>query len=325
MGIVRTPLRLAREAARRWVWQPLIRARVDPELGPRPWYDGTDAQRGIDELDLGAADRERLEGWRRDGFLVLEGAIDPARLDTLTASIEATWRGEVTPVWVEHYTPDRVLIDPVDARWRNEPHKLLDLHLHSPAARAVLASPVLERWLHLLLGPRIDAFQSLVFERGTEQDLHRDTNFVGLTPPWQMVATWIALEDVEPGSGELEYLVGSHRLADYAFADGGHYLEPGEAVPAGYADHWLRQADEHGLERRRFLPRKGDVLLWHAGLVHGGSPISLPGSTRRSLVTHFCPTGAVPAYAWDRRKRLVRRHDGGLRLTAFPRRRRSGS
>ncbi|QDU68740.1 phytanoyl-CoA dioxygenase family protein [Engelhardtia mirabilis] len=322
MGLVRTPLRVAREAARRWVVQPLFRARVDPRLGERPWYDTPDAERRLAELKLDASDRARLEAWRRDGLMVLEGAIDEARLEALSAAVEAAWSGANPRVWVEHYTADEVLFDPLQPHWRSEPHKLLDLHLHSAAAGAVLAAPGLARWLHLLLGPRVDAFQSLVFERGTEQAMHRDTNFVGLTPPWQMVATWIALEDIEPGSGELEYYLGSNHLADYRFADGGHYLEPGAPVPDDYSDHWHGLAAELGLERRRFLPKRGDVLIWHAGLVHGGSPVTVADSTRRSLVTHFCPRGAVPAYAWDRRRRLTRRLDSGLRLTAFPRRRR---
>lgn len=183
------------------------------------------------------------------------------------------------------------MVESLRGSWREEPHKLLDMHCSSKAARSVLISPELQRWVHLLLGLQIVAFQSLVFERGTMQGMHRDTNFVGVQPPWQMVALWIALEDIEPGAGELEYFVGSHRLPDHTFSSGRNDLLPEETLPSGYSESYEALAAERGLERQRFLPKRGDVLIWHAGLVHGGSHNIRPGSTRRSFVVHLCPRG----------------------------------
>jgi len=45
-----------------------------------------------------------------------------------------------------------------------------------------------------------------------------------------------------------------------------------------------------------FRAKKGDVLLWHAGLAHGGAPISEPTASRLSLVGHYCPRGVRPLY-----------------------------
>jgi hypothetical protein len=42
-----------------------------------------------------------------------------------------------------------------------------------------------------------------------------------------------------------------------------------------------------GVEPITFLPRKGDVFFWHAGLYHGGEPILDPARTRRSYVVHY--------------------------------------
>jgi len=41
------------------------------------------------------------------------------------------------------------------------------------------------------------------------------------------------------------------------------------------------------LERKEFHAKKGDILIWHANLLHGGSPIKQPGTTRKSMVLHF--------------------------------------
>lgn len=295
------------------------RVRVDRAIPARPWYDRADAEARLAALGLDPDERERLAAFRAEGAMIIPGAVEGARMEALEQSIEKTWSGDVGGVFVEHYPNNVMVVEPIRAGLRDEPNKVLDLHLHSPAAAAVLTSPRLVRWLHLLLGPEVTAFQSLVFERGTQQGLHRDTNFVGLTPPWQMVAVWIALEDIEPGSGELEYYLGSHRLADYTFGDGSHFLADG-SIPDDYSEHFEVAAEAAGLERARFRPRRGDALIWHAGLVHGGSAIERPAASRRSLVTHFSPTGAVPAYGWDRRNVVRRPCEPGLELSATVRR-----
>ncbi|QDU68739.1 phytanoyl-CoA dioxygenase family protein [Engelhardtia mirabilis] len=294
-----------------------------PEL---PWYDLPGADERL-ESEVDATDRATIRTFRTNGFVQLPGAVEPERLDALLASIDEMWTLGDPRVWVEHYKrelvdgklTEEVLCDPVGPRWRGDPHKMLDLHVHSAAAREVLASPQFARWLHLLLGPKVVAFQSLVFDRGTEQGMHRDTNFVGLRPAWQMIAAWIALEDIEEGSGELQYFTGSNHLPDYTFPHGGNYLGVGQPLPGDYCDHWHLSAAERGLECQRFLPKKGDVLIWHAGLVHGGSPITKPDATRRSFVTHFAPEGAVPAYIWGGGECHRVRQDEGLSMTAVVR------
>ena len=56
------------------------------------------------------------------------------------------------------------------------------------------------------------------------------------------------------------------------------------------------------------LPRKGDLIVWHARLVHGGTPVTGEGRTRKSLVAHYL-TKSVKAYYEmyyvDRRKPLT--------------------
>lgn len=60
-------------------------------------------------------------------------------------------------------------------------------------------------------------FQSLYFRWGSQQAVHQDTAFVKVSSPMEFAASWIALEDIKSGSGELEYYIGSHRLDDYCF------------------------------------------------------------------------------------------------------------
>jgi len=75
------------------------------------------------------------------------------------------------------------------------------------------------------------------------------------------------------------------------------------------------RAIAHGLEKRHFLAKKGDVLVWHADLVHGGSP----GShlmTRKSIVTHYCPKHIAPLFS-EWRPVKIYHHDGHLFTTSY--------
>ncbi len=49
----------------------------------------------------------------------------------------------------------------------------------------------------------------------------------------------------------------------------------------------MHQMSAAAREPRHFTARAGDVLFWHHNLLHGGSPIARPDSTRRSLVAHY--------------------------------------
>ena len=44
---------------------------------------------------------------------------------------------------------------------------------------------------------------------------------------------------------------------------------------------------EKGYRQEHFLARRGDVLIWHANLLHGGAPVKNKALSRWSQVTHY--------------------------------------
>jgi ectoine hydroxylase-related dioxygenase (phytanoyl-CoA dioxygenase family) len=140
------------------------------------------------------------------------------------------------------------------------------------------------------------AFQTLTFIYGSQQPLHQDSAYVRVSSPLELVASWIALEDIEEGSGELVYYPGSHRLPEHLFHGQYKWAPAGSSELEGYAKRLEQRACRAGLTPLSFRPRKGDVLIWSADLIHGGAPRSRPDATRRSIVTHYCPTDQRPAY-----------------------------
>jgi hypothetical protein len=63
-----------------------------------------------------------------------------------------------------------------------------------------------------------------------------------------------------------------------------------------------------------FAARRGDVLVWHADLAHGGNPVSRD-ITRKSVVTHCCPRHAAPVFA-EHGRTTVLDHNGRLFATS---------
>jgi Phytanoyl-CoA dioxygenase (PhyH) len=110
-------------------------------------------------------------------------------------------------------------------------------------------------------------------------------------------AAWIAFEDIHPDCGPLLYYPKSHRLP-YLFAhDVG--ISENDFQQRGYAEYHekyepriRRIVEENKLEAHHFHARKGDVLVWHANLIHGGSARRNIQLSRKAVVCHFFVKGS---------------------------------
>jgi len=273
------------------------------------WPDRRDAQHRIASM---TGERGRLfRQWSERGFVVLEGAVPAVAIDAANAEIEGIYETSQPVIHAEWYEGADYHFAPVEARHRDMNVKVHDLYAHFESVRRVAFAEAVVAFLRELFDEDALAFQSLSFRFGSEQPMHQDTAYVAVEDPLRFVGVWIALEDIAPGSGELLYYPGSHRFDDFLW-DGEH-----KRMPQGHADHerYLeslhRQAALRGIEATRLLPRKGDAMVWHAELAHGGAPRRDPSLTRRSLVTHFCPLSTDPGYFRRQPHSERLRHESG--------------
>ena len=278
------------------------------------WTDLTTADAHIaGKAALGVLTSEEaalIERWRSDGLVILPGAVETAVADAVLRDFERACDGELglmMSYWDDtgrHVAPvRRDLVQQAEA-------KLLDLHDVSDAAQAAIFAGPVRRFLEILFERPPLAFQSLGFYYGSQQPLHQDTAFVRVSSPMEFVASWIALEDIRPGSGELEYYPGSHALPHHLFAGRHLWVQPGDPEVSVFTAQLHAKATTAGLTLQRFRPRKGDALIWSAGLMHGGSPVEDRGLTRKSLVTHYCPADLQPMYAYKSGRHKRRLHSG---------------
>lgn len=229
-----------------------------------PWIDTDHLEDRLAASDAPAAHKAFARDLARDGLAIIDLRED---LLALCDEIEA----EVA----HHFKPG---IARVHDAWRR-----------SPAVRRAASHPEILARLALAYGRAPFPFQSLNFNRGSQQDVHADTLHFHAEPAGFMCGAWLALEDVRPQAGPLVYYPGSHRLPVLTMADAG--AMEGTTTSSNYNEVYgptiLRQLDAAGAEPRLAMLKKGQVAVWAANLAHGGSRIEDPAATRRSLVLHY--------------------------------------
>ena len=234
--------------------------------------------------------QKKIRDFIQDGYMVLEGFFPESQTTALNAEVDA-------------------LLQSGRAGYNFTGRKIFNLWENSPLAdQLFFRQPELLRLLSFLLGKPVLPFQSLNFTLGSEQRAHSDSIHMTTEPPGYLIATWIALEDCSMDSGPLVYYPGSHRLPFVSTQDypsGNTALTLGTDSNRRYEDKIAHLIEEKQLEKRPFLARRGDVLVWHANLLHGGSPILRPGATRRSMVCHYFAEGVICYHELSQRPALM--------------------
>lgn len=265
------------------------------------WFDRPDAGRKIaarlDAGELGSAEAESLRQFVELGYTTFKLDEDEALFDRLLEGVDRLWREKPADLAYAYDGPARPLSEADEARERRTRYRIHDLHSHLPEARRLYLHPQIFDFVGRLAEREVVSIQSLFFEYGSQQMLHRDTVVVPTGAPSHLFGCWIALEDIHPESGALVYVPGSHRLPYFEFSPGEHRFDASrmgeEEIREGTAFE-DEQARRHGLEPQLFTAEKGEVLVWHASLRHGGGPVGDPELTRKSLVVHFSLLDTYP-------------------------------
>ncbi len=276
-------------------------------------------------------DGEQKRFWRENGYLVLKSFFTRPEVDAVNAVVErriadpsSFGQATVDPLHGEH-AGKRLRAVEAPREVFNGPIKINDLFLDEPEVRKLALSERLTKMLSGLLGGAPLVCNSLNFIWGSQQPDHVDSWFMPAPVPdnrgtkrlWRrltstepldfnkrLAVSSICLEDVHPGAGPLVYYPGSQRIPPFRFPNGGFAaLQDGTVHCANYVHEQIAKL---GLRREEFLGKAGDVFLWHGQLVHGGSSITEPSRTRKTLVTHYWRARDVdPA-------RAVKVHDTGF-------------
>lgn len=242
---------------------------------------------------------EQRAFWDANGFLVLPGHFSREQIDAVTGHIDQLWqesrgkrRETVVDIFIGTPREKRTRLSDAPLEARLTPHKLNDLYLESDVIRQIVLEERLASVLEEVLeGPPL-VCNSLNLEFGSQQRDHTDSLYMTAPVGLYLAASWIALEDGSPDSGPLRYYAGSHKIPPFLFSTGAIGAVDGE-MPR-YYEYMLRELERRGIKAETFVPKLGDVFIWHSQLYHGGEPIKNPSLTRRSLVTHYWRAQDIP-------------------------------
>lgn len=230
---------------------------------------------------MGDSLREEFE---RDGYVVFDPDIPAETLSDAVTDLE----GEFKP------PPKRTLVERVKGRLGRSSHRpfsyrdanrIQDAWKASAAVYEIARAPAVLDLLREFYGREPLPFQTLNFRVGTQQAPHADAFHFNSDPPGFMCGVWVALEDIDEASGPLVYFPGSQRLPEVTTAD--VPMSPTQEEYGKYESYIGEQISRNGYEPRQGLLKKGQALLWSSNLLHGGSPMQDPQSTRKSQVTHY--------------------------------------
>jgi phytanoyl-CoA hydroxylase len=268
---------------------PLYRSRYGGLwVDRRDAHDLLDAKRARSEVT--DADAEVLAHYIDYGYVVFPKVTDESVIDEYLDFFEAAWDVSPNPIYLQW---KRNTI-PMERKYYDEVAKVSDAHSYFVRSGELIFPPSVLRFLTQIYERTPVVFQSMTMRKGSEENLHIDTGPLTLTEPMSLAASWVALEDVQPNSGEFIFVPGSHRVPErlHYGTDKGHrgdFDEYDEVLKSA-----RRQSEERGFKTETFMAKKGDVLIWHADLLHGGAPIKDQSLTRKSLVAHFMPLGVMP-------------------------------
>jgi hypothetical protein len=281
------------------------------EFDPKtlPWIDREDAN--IDEFlrknpqrkDLPYNLEEKLNFWKENGYVVLEQIIPHELIDLYWADVmelvnnPAKFKTYIQIDRDEH-KPNlmRQAFEWTTQQILGKMVKINDIHNQSLAAKKLFLYKDIIAFLEAIFDSRIVGMQSLSFLYGSQQPTHADYPWVTAELPSNLAASWIPIEDVHINSGPLYYYAGSHqKVKKFNFGNGiffnGKYSTKS---PIEYANYLDNECKRLGLEKQTLLIKKGDILIWHSALVHGGSLINDPNQTRKSFVCHYSTEQGLP-------------------------------
>jgi ectoine hydroxylase len=233
--------------------------------------------------------QQQILSWSDRGYMILDRFFDAVTIDGILEETERLVR--------QHR------LVPSDNG------KLMFANRLSPRIRELTNDKRLIDLLSFILDKEVVPFQTINFVRGSNQRAHSDSIHMTTYPLGYLIAVWIALEDTTPDNGPLFYYPGSHRLPyllNNDFNDGETALTLGKKEYPDYEERIAELIAEKGLERSVFLAHKGDILIWHANLIHGGMPVNDPDSTRKSMVIHYYARDVIKYHEITERPSLIK-------------------
>ncbi len=238
---------------------------------------------------LNAANQQSILEFNNNGYTILRNYLSVDQVDAVNKEIN-----------------DLLQSGTIDFRYKN---KIMFAIHKSKLLRDIGNDSDLRELLSCLIGGEAALFQSINFIQGSEQPTHSDSIHMTTYPLGGLLGAWLALEPMTLDNGPLHYYPGSHKLPYYLNEDydnEGNFFFTGDKEYPEYEEMMRKKIADNNLEKSVFIAEKGDLLIWHANLFHGGEPHSDKSKTRKSMVFHYFNQDAICYHEITQRPALIK-------------------
>lgn len=272
-------------------YSPISSTDFDGLESQKPIMDTQDSAKILPQKEafkkLDEKTQNSLLTWSQNGYVILKSFFQEQEIDLINKEVES-------------------LINDKKIKWLDQ--RILFAFKKSKLLQSVATFPKLKSCIDLLMGKEMELFQSINFYQSSQQRTHSDSIHMSTFPNGNIIAVWIALQDVDPENGPLHYYPGSHKLPYIMNRDFGNHstgLKLGNKTYSDYEDKIEQLLKENPtLEKQIFLAKKGDVLIWHANLLHGAQAKINKQSSRKSMVFHYYSKDAIAYHEISERPTL---------------------
>lgn len=248
-----------------------------------PWTESPLFNLIVEQLNLTEEEKKLAIKFNTDGYVVVDLFLSDEFIDTLKDQILNSDNKQQEGFY--HYSDSPRVFE----AWKTC-SKVKDLACHQRIIDC----------LKFLYGREPLPFQTINFLKGSNQPIHSDAIHFHTIPQRWVAACWVALEDMDENNGTLVYCPGSHKLGVYDFKS--INLEPteygGQSENYRKYEKFIEQIIEaNHFEKKPFLAKKGQALIWSANLLHGGLITKDENRTRWSQATHYYFKGCEKYYS----------------------------
>ena len=255
-------------------WEPLSYSAISKHSDDIPWLDKDCESNAIKAnrkfYSFSPEQQKQILQWKDNGYMILKGFFDKQRIEAVEKSILPSIPKKKHPAYFNN--------------------RILNLFESNKEVEGIFKDPSLLKILSFILGKEVLPFQTINFYKSSSQPAHSDFLHLTTEPQGYLIAVWVALEDIQPGCGEFMYYPGSHKLP-YLMNNDFHHNNTNWKIDSmhdvKYEDKIAEEIKKNHLKMEVFSPKKGDIIIWHANMLHGSIPVTRTGLTRKSLVMHY--------------------------------------
>jgi hypothetical protein len=227
-----------------------------------------------------------IQNIENNGFTIIKNGIDIDLVDKVVSDFE--YWSSLEENNFKKFNKDRVT----------------NFHIYSENTKNLVTNIYVNKILETLFNKEQVVYSSLFFREGTAQHYHRDTPHFFTNPIDQYYGVWYSLEDININAGPLKYFIGSHKLETFYGYDFFNKIAQNNTDFTLSADDYsciieyskkiedlCKEENLVCVDETNYINKinKGDIIIWHPKLFHGGSDIIDPTLTRYSMVTHNIP------------------------------------